>query len=112
MSTGEVIVIVGISISVIAVLVAVIGMGLVIIQRIDAQRDRLEDKIEGAEASLDTKIENVKDRLEDKIERVETSLGSRISDVEREQARQSGVTSVLTQLARSPNESDTSRHDS
>ena len=106
MSTGEVVAIVGISISVIAVLVAVIGMGLVIIQRIDAQRDRLEDKIERVEASLDTKIENVKDRLEDKIEGVETKLGSRISDIEREQARQSGVTSVLTQLARSPNESD------
>ena len=106
MSTGEVVAIVGISISVIAVLVAVIGMGLVIIQRIDAQRDRLEDKIERVEASLDAKIENVKDRLEDKIEGVETKLGSRISDVEREQARQSGVTGVLTQLARSPNESD------
>ena len=57
----------------------------------------LEDKIEGAEVRLDTKIENVKD-----------TLGSRISDVEREQARQSGITSVLTQLARSPKDSDTS----
>ena len=84
MNTGEVIAIVGASLSVIAVLLAVIGMGLVILQRIDAQRDRLEDK-----------IETVKD-----------SLGSRISDVEREQARQSGVNSVLVQLARSPNDSD------
>ncbi len=95
MSTGEVVAIVGASLSVIAVLLAVIGMGLVILQRIDAQRDRLEDKIEKVEVSLDAKIENVKD-----------SLGSRISDIEREQARQSGVNSVLVQLARSPNDSD------
>ena len=86
MSAGEIIAIVGASLSVIAVLLAVIGTGLVILQRIDAQRDRLEDK-----------IEDVKD-----------TLGSRISDVEREQARQSGVASVLVQLARSPNDSDTS----
>lgn len=84
MNTGEVIAIVGASLSVIAVLLAVIGMGLVILQRIDTQRDR-----------LDARIENVKD-----------SLGSRISDIEREQARQSGVNSVLVQLARSPNDSD------
>ena len=80
MNTGEVIAIVGASLSVIAVLLAVIGMGLVILQRIDAQRDRLEDK----------------------IEKVEASLGSRINEVEREQARQSGIASVLVQLARSP----------
>ena len=80
MSTGEIIAVVGASLSVIAVLLAVIGMGLVILQRIDAQRDRLEDK----------------------IETVRDSLGSRISDVEREQARQNGVNSVLVRLARSP----------
>ncbi len=86
MSTGEIVAIVGVSISVIAVLLAVVGMGLVIIQRMDA-----------VEGSLDAKIDGVRE-----------SLGSRIGEVEREQARQSGVTSVLVQLARSPSDPDTS----
>ncbi len=79
MSTGEIIALVGAPFSVIAVLLAIVGMGMFNIQRTDAM-----------EARLDAKIEGVKD-----------SLSSRISDVEREQARQSGINSVLVQLASS-----------
>ncbi len=94
MSTGEIIALIGAPFSVIAVLLAIMGMGMFNIQRTDAMEARLDAKIdakiEGAEARLDAKIEGVKD-----------SLSSRISDVEREQARQSGINSVLVQLASS-----------
>ena len=58
--------------SVIAILLAIFGMGLVLIQRIDSRYDKLDSEI--------------------KI------TGARISDAEREQARQEGVNSIFERL--------------
>ncbi len=72
--------------SVIAILLAIFGMGLVLIQRIDSRYDRLDTRIEAQGDKIDARIE---------------AASSRISDAEREQARLEGVNSVLERLAHS-----------
>lgn len=134
MATPELI---GIIIGVLTILVAIIGMGIMIIQRIDSGDARLDAKIDGVRTELDAKIDGVRTDVDAKIDGVRTevnakiegvrtelkaeiaegsaraeaqgaliiaelrglreSMEGRLNGIEREQARQEGVLSVLVQ---------------
>lgn len=69
--------------SVVAILLTLLGMGLVIIRHIDLRFDQLEARVKVLGTSLDTKLK---------------SAGTRISDAEREQTRQEGENRLLERL--------------
>ena len=87
--------------SVIAILLAIFGMGLVLIQRIDSRYDKLDSEIKIAGTRISdaereqARQEGVNSLLNGRVE----TMAERISDAEREQARQEGVNSVLERLA-------------
>lgn len=88
MDTGEII-------AVAAILLAIFAL----MWQINAQRSRLEDKIDRQGDRLEAKIDREVGRLEAKIGKVETRIqatSQRVSDSELEQARLNGVNSVLT----------------
>ena len=108
METGEWI---AIAVGFVTILIAIFGMGLVLIQKIDNRYNRLTAKIDamidGVRTEFDVKI----DRLDAKLDRsaaaiiaelrsFRESVESRLNGVEREQARQEGVLSVLVQRDR------------
>lgn len=161
MATPELI---GIIIGVLTILIAIIGMGIMIIQKIDSGDSRTEAKvdaartelkseitevdakidivktevdakIDGVRTDLDTKIEGVRTEVNAKIEGVRTelkaeiaesgaraeaqgaliiaelrglreSMEGRLNGIEREQARQEGVLSVLVQRDRAARRGD------
>ena len=139
MATPELI---GIIIGVLTILVAIIGMGIMIIQRIDSGDARLDAKIDGVRTELDAKIDGVRTYVDFKIEGVMTevsgvrtelkaeiaesgaraeaqgaliiaelrglreSMEGRLNGIEREQARQEGVLSVLVQRDRAARRGD------
>ena len=116
MDTGEWITI---AVGFVTILIAIFGMGLVLIQKIDSGDARLDNKIDGVKADLDDKIDAGNAGLDNKIDGVKAGLDNkidagnasitveirsfresvenRINGVEREQARQEGVLSVLVQ---------------
>ena len=111
------------------ILIAIFGMGLVLIQKIDNKYNRLVAKIDGMKTEFDAKIDGMKTEFDAKIDGVRTefdvkidrldakvdrgnaaiiaelrsfreSVESRLNGTEREQARQEGVLSVLIQRDR------------
>ena len=86
-------------------------MGLVLIQKIDNGDNRLDAKIDGMKTEFDAKIDSVKAEFDAKLDRSSAaiiaelrsfreSVEGRLNGVEREQARQEGVLSVLVQRDR------------
>ena len=71
--------------SVLAILLAIFGMGLVLIQRIDSRYDKLDAKIEEAGTRISdaererVRMEVVNSMLDDRVDAVDT----RVSDAER-----------------------------
>lgn len=130
MATPELI---GIIIGVLAILIAIIGMGIMVIQKIDSGDARTDARVDSARTELDSKIGGVRTDVDVKIEGVRTevngvrtelkaeiaesgaraeaqgaliiaelrglreSMEGRLNGIEREQARQEGVLSVLVQ---------------
>ena len=108
METGEWI---AIAVGFVTILIAIFGMGLALIQKIDNKYNRLDAKIDamidGVRTEFDVKI----DRLDAKVDSgnaaiiaelrsFRESVESRLNGTEREQARQEGVLSVLIQRDR------------
>ena len=94
METGEWI---AIAVGFVTILIAIFGMGLVLIQKIDNGDARLDNKIDGVKAGLDNKIDGGNASITVEIRSFRESVENRINGVEREQARQEGVLSVLVQ---------------
>ena len=116
---------IGIAIGVLAILITIVGMGIVILQKVDSgdarneeRSERRSDRIESRVDRVDVKVDEVKAELKADIAerdaRAEArsaaiiaelrsfreSVESRMNGVEREQARQEGVLSVLVQRDR------------
>ena len=116
MDTGEWITI---AVGFVTILIAIFGMGLVLIQKIDSGDARLDNKIDGVKADIDDKIDAGNAGLDNKIDGVKAGLDNkidggnasitveirsfresvenRINGVERERARLEGVLSALIQ---------------
>ena len=115
METGEWI---AIAVGFVTILIAIFGMGFVLIQKIDNKYNRLYAKIDNLKTGFDAKTDGVKAEFDVKIDRLDAKLDSgsaailaelrsfresvenRMNGVEREQARQEGVLSVLVQRDR------------
>ena len=97
METGEWI---GITVSSATLLIAIFGMGLVLIQKMDSQSQRLESKIEAGDAATRVEIRRVEAevrRVETEVKGLKESLDTRLNGVEQTQARHEGVISILSQ---------------
>ena len=115
METGEWI---AIAVGFVTILIAIFGMGLVLIQKIDNKYNRLYAKIDNLKTGFDAKTDGVRTEFDVKIDRLDAKLDrssaaiiaelrsfresveNRMNGVEREQARQEGVLSVLVQRDR------------
>ena len=84
---------IGISVSLATLLIAIFGMGLVLIQKMDSQSQRLESKIEAGDAETRVEVR----RVEAEVKSLKESLDSRLNGVEQTQARHEGIISVLSQ---------------
>ena len=87
--------------SVVVILLAIFGMGLVLIQRIDSRYDKLDTEIKAAGTRIsDAEREQARQEGENRIlnGRVE-SIDMRLSESEREQLRQEGANRLLERLA-------------
>ena len=87
--------------SLVAILLAIFGMGLVLIQRIDSRYDKLDADIKKMSVRVsDAELEQARQEGENRIlnGRVE-SMDTRLSDAEREQLRQEGANRLLERLA-------------
>lgn len=120
---------IGVIISVLAILMAIFGMGIAVIHKIDSGDARNETKIDGARTELKTELKAEITEVDAKIDGVRTelkaeivegsaraeaqgaliiaelrslreSMEGRFNGMEREQARQEGVLSVLVQRDR------------
>ena len=123
METGEWI---AIAVGFVTILIAIFGMGLVLIQKIDSgdaqneerserRSERVESRIDRVDTKVDqvdTKVDEVKAEVNAKSEAqgaliiaelrdFRESVEGRLNGVEREQARQEGILSVLVQRDRS-----------
>ena len=97
METGEWI---GITVSLATLLIAIFGMGLVLIQKMDSQAQRLESKIEAGDMETRVEIRRVEAevrRVEAEVKSLRESLDTRLNGVEQTQARHEGIISVLSQ---------------
>ena len=108
MDTGEWI---AIAVGFVTILIAIFGMGLVLIQKIDNGDNRLDAKIDAKVDGVKTEFDAKIDRLDAKVDSgnaaiiaelrsFRASVEGRLNGVEREQARQEGVLSVLVQRDR------------
>jgi hypothetical protein len=84
---------IGISVSLATLLIAIFGMGLVLIQKMDSQSQRLESKIEAGDAETRVEVR----RVEAEVKGLRETLDSRLNGVEQTQARHDGIISVLSQ---------------
>jgi uncharacterized protein YlxW (UPF0749 family) len=91
---------IGISVSLATLLIAIFGMGLVLIQKMDSQSQRLESKIEAGDAETRVEVRRVEAevrRVEAEVKGLRETLDSRLNGVEQTQARHDGIISVLSQ---------------
>ena len=84
---------IGITVSLATLLIAIFGMGLVLIQKMDSQSQRLESKIEAGDAETRVEVR----RVEAEVKSLKESLDTRLNGVEQTQARHEGIISVLSQ---------------
>ena len=120
---------IGIAIGVLAILITIVGMGLAILHKVDSgdarneerserRSDRIESRVDRVDAKVDAKVDEVKTELKADIAESDArsearsalilselrsfreSVENRMNGVEREQARQEGVLSVLVQRDR------------
>ena len=127
---------IGIIVGVLAILMAIFGMGIMVIQKIDSGDAKNEAKIDGVRTELKAETTEVKTELKAEITEVDAKIDSvrtelkaeiaessaraeaqgaliiaelrsfresvegRLNNVEREQARQEGILSVLVQRDR------------
>ena len=98
MDTGEW---VAIAVGFVTILIAIFGMGLVLIQKIDNGDNRLDAKIDakidGVKTEFDAKLDRSSAAIIAELRSFRESVEGRLNGVEREQARQEGVLSVLVQ---------------
>ena len=126
MATPELI---GIAIGFVAILIAIVGMGIAILHKVDSgdarneerserRSDRVESRVDRVDAKVDAKVDEVKTELKAEIAASDArsearsalviaelrsfreSVENRMNGTEREQARQEGVLSVLVQRDR------------
>ena len=97
METGEWI---AIAVGFVTILIAIFGMGLVLIQKIDNGDNRLDAKIDGVRLEFDAKLDKSSAAIIAELRSFRESVEGRLNGVEREQARQEGVLSVLVQRDR------------
>ena len=99
METGEIIAVAAILLAIFALMWQINAQRGRLEDKIDRQGDRLEAKIDREVGRLEAEIEKRSDKLGAEIGRVETrmeGMSQRVSDSELEQARLNGVNSVLT----------------
>ena len=97
MDTGEWI---AIAVGFVTIMIAIFGMGLVLIQKIDSGDNRLDAKIDGVKMEFDAKLDRNSAAIIAELRSFRESVEGRLNGVEREQARQEGVLSVLVQRDR------------
>lgn len=122
---------IGIAIGVLAILITIVGMGLAILHKVDSgdarneeRSERRSDRIESRVDRVDIKVDEVKAELKADIAERDArsearsalilaelrsfreSVENRMNGVEREQARQEGVLSVLVQRDRDAAKAD------
>ena len=124
---------IGIAIGVITILIAIVGMGLAILHKVDSgdarneerserRSERIESRVDRVDAKVDAKVSEVKTELKAdlkaeiaasdarsearsalviaELRSFRESVENRMNGMEREQARQEGVLSVLVQRDR------------
>ena len=84
---------IGIAIGVLAILMTIVGMGIVILQKVESgdarneerserRSDRIESRVDRVDAKVDAKVDEVKTELKADIAEVETELKADIAQVE------------------------------
>ena len=124
---------IGIAIGFVAILIAIVGMGLAILHKVDSgdarneerserRSERIESRVDRVDAKVDAKVSEVKTELKAdlkaeiaasdarsearsalviaELRSFRESVENRMNGMEREQARQEGVLSVLVQRDR------------
>ena len=75
---------IGIGIGLLAILIAIIGMGIMVIQKIDSGDNRLDAKIDGMKTEFDAKIDGMKTEFDAKIDGMKTEFDAKIDGVRTE----------------------------